>query len=267
MDDLVIISKMMENTSWIGTDQLREIYGPLCRWTSWWFAERDANGNGLPEYHHGNDSGWDNSTVFLANPPVESPDLAAFLVIQMEVLALIAEKLGYSSESQEWMAKAQILLARLQTQLLTGTRPLARNCQGTAVNSDSLLLYVPIILGKRLPENVQQALVRGLADGAGFLTDYGLATESIHSSYYQSDGYWRGPIWAPSTMLIVDGLASLGEQELVHKICSRFTKMAVKSGFAENYDALTGDGLRDRAYTWTSSVWLVLAHEYLGDND
>ena len=26
---------------------------------------------------------------------------------------------------------------------------------------------------------------------------------------------------------------------------------------------LTGEGLRDRAYTWTASVFLVLAHEYL----
>ena len=38
--------------------------------------------------------------------------------------------------------------------------------------------------------------------------------------------------------------------------------MAEKSGFAENFDALTGEGLRDRAYTWTSSVWLILALAY-----
>ena len=36
-----------------------------------------------------------------------------------------------------------------------------------------------------------------------------------------------------------------------------------RSGCAENFDALTGAGLRDRAYTWTASVMLVMAHEYL----
>ena len=41
--------------------------------------------------------------------------------------------------------------------------------------------------------------------------------------------------------------------------------VAFRSGMAENYDAITGDGLRDRAYTWTSSVFLILAHEYLRD--
>jgi hypothetical protein len=34
-----------------------------------------------------------------------------------------------------------------------------------------------------------------------------------------------------------------------------------RSGFAENFDALTGDGLRDRAYTWTASCYLTFARE------
>jgi len=39
--------------------------------------------------------------------------------------------------------------------------------------------------------------------------------------------------------------------------------LTIQSGFAENYDALTGEARRDPAYTWTSSVFLILAHEYL----
>ena len=35
----------------------------------------------------------------------------------------------------------------------------------------------------------------------------------------------------------------------------------MKSGFAENFDAKTGNGLRDPEYTWTASAFLVLAHE------
>ena len=40
--------------------------------------------------------------------------------------------------------------------------------------------------------------------------------------------------------------------------------MAQKSGMGENFDAQTGDALRDPAYTWTSSVFLVFAHELTG---
>ena len=95
------------------------------------------------------------------------------------------------------------------------------------------------------------------------ITEYGLATESVDSPFYESDGYWRGPIWAPSTMLMVDGLRESGEEDLAYDICRKFGNLCVKSGFAENFDALKGDGLRDRAYTWTSSVFLIMMHEYL----
>ena len=98
-----------------------------------------------------------------------------------------------------------------------------------------------------------------------FLTKWGLATEEPCSERYVADGYWRGPIWAPSTMLILDGLCQCGEMELVRDIAERFAEMFVKSGSAENYNALTGEGLRDRAYTWTSSAFLVMCHEYLSE--
>lgn len=42
--------------------------------------------------------------------------------------------------------------------------------------------------------------------------------------------------------------------------CGRFITDHV---FAENYNAVTGEGLRDRAYTWTSSGVFILAEEYL----
>jgi hypothetical protein len=43
------------------------------------------------------------------------------------------------------------------------------------------------------------------------------------------------------------------------QVSRRFAALCERSGFAENFDALTGDGLRDRAYTWTAAVYLDLA--------
>jgi glycogen debranching enzyme len=78
---------------------------------------------------------------------------------------------------------------------------------------------------------------------------------------YEADGYWRGPIWAPSTVLIENGLRRAGFIELADTVSERFRALCEKSGFAENFDALTGEGLRDRAYTWTASAYLLLARE------
>ena len=64
---------------------------------------------------------------------------------------------------------------------------------------------------------------------------------------------------------IVQGLADSGEREFATEVARRFCNLCVKSGFAENYNALTGAPLRDPAYSWTASVFLLLAHEYLRD--
>jgi len=60
-------------------------------------------------------------------------------------------------------------------------------------------------------------------------------------------------------MIVEAGLRAAGEVSLADEVSERFRRLCERSGFAENFDALTGDGLRDRAYTWTASVYLLLA--------
>ena len=100
-------------------------------------------------------------------------------------------------------------------------------------------------------------LVARLADG-GFITQWGPATESVDSPFYEDDGYWRGPIWAPTTLLIWDGLRKQGEMEMARTIAEKFCSLVCKSGMAENFDARSGRGLRDRAFAWTSAVYILL---------
>ena len=77
-------------------------------------------------------------------------------------------------------------------------------------------------------------LVARLVEGA-FITDWGPATESPRSSYYEDDGYWRGPIWAPTTYLLWDGLRRQGEGALAREIAQRFCALANAHGMAENF--------------------------------
>lgn len=247
----------------LSKEQLLEAYEKLSRWTNWWLNRRDENGDGLCEYTHGNDSGWDNATAFSQLPPVTLPDLNAFLVLQMDVLADVAEKLGYMSDVDMWKTRSERMMQRMLDVLFRDDRPAAlAGFDMKQVETDSLILYLPIILGDKLPEKIRRNMTESIKSEK-FNTKYGLATESIKSSAYEADGYWRGPIWAPSTMIILDGMRECGENEFVQEITHKFCRMVQKSGCAENFDALTGCGLRDRAYTWTASVMLVMAHEYL----
>ena len=43
---------------------------------------------------------------------------------------------------------------------------------------------------------------------------------------------------------------------------SRFRAVCERPGFAEDFDAPTWVGLRDRAYTWTAAVDLLVSHTH-----
>ena len=243
--------------------QLAEAYGRLSAWTDWWTSFRDYDGDGLYEYNHGNDSGWDNSTAFSVLPPVATPELQAFLIIQMDVLSDLAHRLGQETDAAEWKNRSDALLGRLLEHMFPDGLPaVLRSGSHTPVRNNSLLPFISIILGEKLPEGIRNRMTEVLS-GDKFKTGKGFATESPQSPDYRSDGYWRGPIWAPSTMLLLDGLARCGETELVRDTAARFADMVSMSGFAENFDAMTGEGLRDRSYTWTASAFLTMCHEYL----
>ena len=108
-------------------------------------------------------------------------------------------------------------------------------------------------------------MIKDLKEPGFLVTNFGPATESPTSTLYDSspDAYWRGAIWAPSTLIVIEGLKKCGEDDYAKEIAKRFCDLCSKEGFAENFNALTGAPLRDPAYTWTTSVFLVLAHEYL----
>ena len=235
-----------------GLPETERVYRQLAAWTTFWLDHRRVPGQPFAHYEHGNDSGWDNATPFAERRLVRTPDLAAFLVLQLNELAVLAAQLGDSDAAARWRSLADDLLTALLDRLWDGTRFVSR----PASTGASLLDLMPIVLGEHLPADVRDKVVAGLEE---HLTDIGLATEQPASSFYEADGYWRGPVWAPATVLIEDGLRRAGAVDLADLVSARFRAVCEKSGFAENFDALTGEGLRDRAYTWTASAYLLLA--------
>ncbi|MFI5820363.1 amylo-alpha-1,6-glucosidase [Streptomyces rishiriensis] len=244
----------------LGRSELDEAYARLTRWTDFWLTARRAPASVLPHYQHGNDSGWDNATTFDPARVAVTADLAAVLILQLDELARLAAELGFPDDARRRAGTADALQAALLDELWDGERFLSRPAHGgTPTRSASLLDLMPIVLGDRLPPDVRDRLAERIE---AHLTAFGLATEHPGSPHYEPDGYWRGPIWAPATVLIEDGLRRAGHDHLADEISARFRALCETSGFAENFDALTGRGLRDRAYTWTASSYLMLARDH-----
>lgn len=241
--------------------QLTWLLPRLEKWTDYWFTYADWDHDGMCNYTHGNDSGWDNCSGYQVGCPIEGPELAAYLVIQMDVLADIYQSRGNPGKAAYWRKRADAQLKGMIDHFWNGTafEILQSGTHRKTENADSLYAFVPLILGKRLPNQIFAQLVAGLKEEGRFLTPFGLATESKQSPYFVDDGYWLGPIWAPPMYQIIRGLCEGGEKDFALELARRFCNMVVASGFAENFSAQDGRGLRDPAYTWTSSVFQMLA--------
>jgi putative isomerase len=240
-----------------------EAYPRVAHFQRWWFAYRDLLEDGVPFYMHGNDSGWDNATIFDEGWPVQSPDLTTFLILQAEQLEQMALMLALHDEARGWKREAAQLAALFEKTFVRGDQLIYRVLTPQGIqerHSSSLLTRIPIVLGTRLSQSVRRALTRDLADEKTFFAPAGPASESLASSKYEARGYWRGPVWGPSTYLIHEGLFACGELALAQEIAERFCSACAREAtFSENYNALTGEGQDDSGMTWSAADFLLLA--------
>ncbi|MBS0573097.1 MAG: glycoside hydrolase family 37 [Proteobacteria bacterium] len=238
------------------TEARRTVLVPwLERQVSYWLTHAREGEGSLPVYFHGNDSGWDNASFFAEGGPVVTPDLPTFLILACDCLATLDP-----ARTGHWQATGDrlcaLLIDRLWDGATFGTR--LQSDPARLRTGDSLIQFMPLLIGARLPRDIAATLIARLKAGH-WLTEWGPATESPQSPLYEADGYWRGPIWAPTTLLLWDGLCRQGETALAADLARRFLRLCETSGMAENFDALAGTGLRDRAFAWTSAAWLWLA--------
>lgn len=245
------------NDYFLNKDRLKLVYNSFKKMLNYWLDYRRFKDN-LPHYRHGNDSGWDNASLFHECLPVESPDLTSHLIKSLDAMSHFAKILGRTKESEEFTQKADDLFELLMKRLYDKKGFFGRKgFLGDKINNrDSLILYLPIIIGYRLDKNILDSLVKDLKEN--FETKFGLATESYNSNLYKENGYWLGPIWAPVTYLFIDSLNKYGYNEYAQRITKKFLDMTLIGGMAENFDPFTGKGLVDPAFTWTSSVFLLL---------
>lgn len=237
-------------------NQRREAYEKLSRWVMFWIDSRDLNGDGLPQYLHGNDSGWDNNTVFDKPGNIQSAELPAYLIQMIEELIPLAQEFDPAAVPQ-WKERAQKLKDAMLSQLFVNNLPIARLADThEQVGIYSPLPYMSITLGNALPEAARKAMLAKL-DDFNFLTPYGIASEALNSPYYQLDGYSRGSIWSYGQFLPVVGLLKMGEIDYAKRIMKGFLACVRKGGFSECFCSKDGSGQRDRFLNWSVCVYVL----------
>jgi putative isomerase len=258
-----VYEQLMERNDYFKDEQrLRAVFESTKKVMNYFDDYRTFQGR-LPHYKHGNDSGWDNASLFHVGMPVEAPDLSSFLIRSYDILSSFAEILGEKEEAAQFKNKADSLLALLLERLYDDDGFYGRvGKDGEKISiRTSLILRLPVIIGYRLDKEIMDTLVSDL--DANYETKHGLATESITSELYKENGYWLGPIWAPVTYLFIHALKNNGYEEAGNRLRDKFLDLTLIGGMAENFDPLTGKGLVDTSFTWTSSVFLLLLEDKL----
>ena len=247
---------ILERRMTITDAQRREAYDRLSRWALFWLDTRDPLGESLPRYLHGNDSGWDNNTVFDRPGPVQSAELPAYLAILCRKLAALAEACEPKAASL-WRRRADRLQAAMLDQLVVDGLPIARLADThERVSAYSPLPYMAITLGEALPADIRARMLEKL-DDPNFLTPYGIASEALDSPEYQPDGYSRGSVWSYGQFLPVVGLLRMGERAAARRIMNSFLACCRKGGFSECFCATDGSGQRDRFLNWSVCVYVL----------
>lgn len=229
----------------------------------WWFAAQDADGDGMPEYSHPYSSGLDDSPIFDAQVPLASPDLAAYLVLQDDLLARWARETGRPDVADECAARADATTDRLLA-MWDGERFRARGARGT-VACEAVTELMPLLTG-RLPRDVVDGVLRRL-DGH-FAAPAGVPTVATDDPEFDPDRMWRGPSWVNTAALLALGLDASGEPRRARDVAERTLAAVIGAGGPFEYvNPLTGRPCprAASAFSWSAALFVDIAVAVSGD--
>lgn len=245
----------------------------LIAWTNYFVNFRDKDHDGLCEFQNVLETGWEDASYYsYVGFPCCSPDLNTFVAIQMRAVARLGAICSMPEEEQaEWRAKSEAMMDKIIATFWDGETWFAFNPEtGTRTKSLNISLYMPLLLGDKLPKEIVEKSIENMFGPDGFDTPYGLASEGLTSNYFRH-GFTSGSIITPAEFLGVMMLEKCGRDDLAKKVAVNYCKALKNYGFFHIYNALTGH--EDRSLTafgekglfwsaWTSSCYFWMADRY-----
>jgi hypothetical protein len=266
---LLWLMKHRDFASVFTPEKIKALYYPIVNQMNWWLAHRVMPGRVLPFYGNPDESGWDDATVYRESCQMITPDIVSYLILQTEALSKMAEILDLKKEAGDWLAISKRMLDEMLKKMWNGERFVALFPDTEKpIDTDSLCAYQPLLLGKRLPQNIIDKMAADLSVEDDLLTPYGVASERLKSPYVDIlTGWTDGPIIAPMMIQMVVGLDECGKKELSREIANRYCTCLSKTGLYHIVNPFNGQGMdkgRDGVLhqhwtSWCSSAFLLIA--------
>jgi len=200
---------------------------------SWW-KESHGFGANRVSYLYAAECGFKGASYGTLEFPLEAPDLYAQMILYAEVIGRV-ERIARRGNGLGWYAESQALKNTLLNELWDGEAFACRGAiSGRRFKSGSLLAYVPIMLGKRLPDDIIGKLERALVCEKRFLSSRGLVSEDMLSAHYDAHVPGCGSVEALPQQLVVGGLIDAGRIGAAVKIAERALAFADENGAVES---------------------------------
>lgn len=235
---------------------LYEGYGKMA---DWYMNTRDDDHDGLPQFDNGDESGYDDISVFVHNVSVEGPDIAAYMGILFDKLGDIAQILGRQEEADSWHQRADEMIKKLIDTFWNGKKFIAlANFTHEVIDSNAITDYLPFVLGDKLPQEIIDKMTEDLLVEGDFLSPVGLTTEKISSDQFRRAGFSRGYALPPSNLMILTGMYMAGKKEEAKMIAKRFCEAMITSGISQLMDPIEQYRITFSC-TWPAAAFLALA--------
>lgn len=242
---------------------IRDVYEPLVRMVDWWFENRDEDGDGLAEYQHALESGWDDSPRF-DRGRIAAVDLNAYLNREMRLLAKMAAVLARDSEAPAWEKRAaehaKVIYARLFD-------PETHVFYDRLVGEDRLhkvltpASFAPLWAEVPLPKGAAHEMIaKYLTNPKRFFGSRPFPVVAYSDPHYVPGKWWRGPVWPNIAWAMTEVLRLHGftkeHKEAVRRLLEMMTR---HPELCELYDSATGAALGAQGLCWTCAVFMELA--------
>lgn len=269
----------------LDTTFLAGTFPSLLAYHRWWYANRDYDKNGICEYGSTDgtivaarwESGMDDAVRFDDTKMLkskwnawsmnqESVDLNAYLFLEKKKLAELAGLLGRTGLQDTLLREADWLKDRINERFFDSESGYYYDVEvgsGRFVKVKGPEGWIPLWAGVATDE-IAARVYSVLTDTATFATLVPFPTVSKDEEGFMS-GYWRGPVWLDQAYFAVAGLARYGYQKEAEEFGRRLLNQPEGlnkkiSAIRENYNPLTGAGMKVLNFSWSAAHLLLLQH-------
>lgn len=267
---------------------LKQIYPSLNRFYRYLIEQRDLRGNHLMGIINPDESGEDNSPRFdspLGLKPTQSLEVNfgkrlelvgknlscnfeigecmsnffwvkdvpfnAIMVENLASLVEIAKRIGKEEDAKYFESQRKEIISAMRKHMLDqGIFWSVYDLDYEKIKVKTWAIFAPFFARLYTQKEAEKIVKEHLLNKDEFNLKFLVPTVAKDELSYHPEGFWRGPVWMATNWFIIKGLLNYRMGDEAQKIYQSSLNLIEQSGFREQFDPETGEGLGAKDFTW-----------------